>query len=48
MVCWPGFVADTVDAFKAPIAGIEDELAAQRVVDAPYRSADQGEVVLLS
>ena len=51
MVCWPGFVADTVDAFhngKAPIAGIEDDLAALRVVDAPYRSADQGEVVLLS
>jgi len=51
VVCWPGFVADTVDAFhngKAPIAGIEDDLAALRVVDAPYRSADQGEVVLLS
>ena len=50
MGCRPVFVADTVDAFKAPIfAGIEDDLAPLCASwTPPNRSADQGEVVLLS
>jgi predicted dehydrogenase len=48
---YPAFVADTIDAFqkgRAPIAGIEDDLAALRIVDAAYQSATQGTVVQLS
>ena len=48
---YPAFVADTLDAFqegRAPIAGIEDDLAALRIVDAAYLSAAQGTVVQLS
>ena len=48
---YPAFVVDTLDALqngRAPIAGIEDNLAALRVVDAAYRSAAQGGVVQFS
>ncbi len=47
---YPAFVLDTLDALqrgRAPIAGIEDNLAALRIVDAAYRSAATGEVVQL-
>lgn len=47
---YPAFVADTIDAVqkgRPPIAGIEDNLAALRIVDAAYRSAAQGTVVQL-
>jgi predicted dehydrogenase len=48
---YPAFVVDTIDALqhgRAPVAGIEDNLAALRIVDAAYRSAAQGTVVQLS
>ncbi len=48
---YPAFVADTIDALRKgrpPVAGIEDDLAALRVVDAAYRSAAQGTVVQLT
>lgn len=48
---YAAFVADTIDALqngRAPIAGIQDNLAALRIVDAAYRSAAQGGVVQLS
>lgn len=48
---YPAFVVDTIDALqkgRTPIAGIEDNLAALRVVDAAYRSATQGKVVQFS
>jgi len=48
---YPAFVVDTIDALqsgRAPIAGIEDNLAALRIVDAAYRSAALGKVVQLS
>jgi predicted dehydrogenase len=48
---YPAFVLDTIDALqngRAPVAGIEDNLAALRIVDAAYRSAAQGKVVQLS
>lgn len=48
---YPAFVVDTIDAFQKgrnPIAGIEDDLAALRIVDAAYRSAATGTVVQLA
>ena len=42
---YPAFVADTIDALRndrPPVAGIEDNLAAMRIVDAAYRSAALG------
>ena len=48
---YPEFVADTIDAFqkgRTPIAGIENDLADLRIVDAVYRSAAQGAIVQLS
>ena len=42
---YPAFVADTIDALRndrPPVAGIEDNLAAMRIVDAAYRSAASG------
>ena len=42
---YPAFVADTIDALRKgrpPVAGIEDNLAAMRIVDAAYRSAASG------
>jgi predicted dehydrogenase len=48
---YPAFVADTLDALqkgRPPIAGIEDDLAALRIVDAAYRSAAQGTVEQLT
>jgi predicted dehydrogenase len=48
---YPAFVVDTIDALqrgRAPIAGIEDNLAALRIVDAAYRSAAQGRVIQLA
>jgi predicted dehydrogenase len=44
-------VIDTIDALQSgrpPIADIEDNLAALRIVDAAYRSATQGKAVRLS
>jgi len=48
---YPAFVIDTIDALRSgrpPIAGIEDNLAALRIVDAAYRSSVQGNAVQLS
>ncbi len=48
---YPAFVVDTIEALESgrpPIAGIEDNLAALRIVDAAYRSAAEGNVVHLS
>jgi predicted dehydrogenase len=48
---YAAFVDDTLDALqhgRPPIAGIQDNLAALRVVDAAYRSAAQGRVVQFS
>ena len=48
---YPAFVVDTIDACqkgRLPIAGIEDDLAALRIVDAAYRSAALGTAVQLS
>lgn len=48
---YPEFVRDTIDALqngRAPIAGIQENLASLRIVDAAYRSAAQGGVVQLS
>ncbi len=48
---YPAFVADTLEALqkgRSPVAGIEDDLAAMRIVDAAYRSAAQGTVVQLA
>lgn len=48
---YPAFVADTIDAFqngRPPIAGIEDDLASLRIVDAAYRSAASGIPVQLA
>ena len=45
---YPAFVVDTIDALKngrPPVAGIEDNLAALRIVDAAYRSAASGDPV---
>ena len=47
---YPAFVADTLDALRndrPPVAGIEDNLAALRIVDAAYRSAARGAPVSL-
>ncbi len=47
---YPAFVADTIDALKndrPPVAGIEDNVAALRIVDAAYRSAALGKPVYL-
>ena len=47
---YPAFVADTIDALRKgrpPVAGIEDNLAALRIVDAAYRSAALGDPVEL-
>ena len=47
---YPAFVIDTLDALQSgrpPVAGIEDNLAALRIVDGAYRSAAQGKVVQL-
>ena len=47
----PAFVADTLEALqngRPPIAGIQDNLASLRIVDAAYRSSAQGEAVQLS
>lgn len=47
---YPAFVIDTLAALqrgRAPIAGIDDNLAALRIVDAAYRSAAQGQIVQL-
>ncbi len=47
---YPAFVADTLDALRnerPPVAGIEDNLAALRIVDAAYRSAESGQTVEL-
>ena len=48
---YPAFVADTIDAFwkgRALIAGIEDDLAALRIVDAAYSSAARSELLQVS
>ncbi len=48
---YPAFVVDTIDALQSgrlPIAGIEDNVAALRIVDAAYRSATQGKIIQLS
>jgi predicted dehydrogenase len=48
---YPAFVVDTLDALangRPPIAGIADNLAALRIVDAAYRSAAQGQIISLS
>jgi predicted dehydrogenase len=48
---YAAFMADTIDALqngRPPIASIADNLAALRVVDAAYQSAEQGRVVSLS
>ena len=47
---YPVFVADTLDALRnsrPPVAGIEDNLNALRIVDAAYRSAALGTPVIL-
>ncbi len=47
---YPAFVAETLDALRndrSPVAGIEDNLAALRIVDAAYRSAARGAPVSL-
>ena len=47
---YPAFVADTIDALRKdrlPVAGIEDNLNALRIVDAAYRSSATGSPVNL-